>query len=102
MIVQCVIKYYIISFHPHVLEVFLALYHVDGDCSVHIRFSKPLIWGDLMIGLDACPHKAGWGLVISKEASDTRHVSLSEGGGERTLIEDDNIILEISNDKLVL
>ena len=55
-----------------------------------------------MISLHASSYKASWRFGISKETSDAGHVSLSECGRQRPLEEDDQIILEISNDKLIL
>ena len=55
-----------------------------------------------MISLHASSYEASWRFGISKETSNAGHITLSEGGRQRALVEDDQIILKISNDELVL
>ena len=54
-----------------------------------------------MVRLHARPYEASWAFVIGKESADTGHVTLSKSGWQWAFVQDDKVVLKVSDDELV-
>ena len=90
------------SLHLGVLEVFVGLDHVHGDGAVHARLAEPAVRRDLVVRGDASADEAGGVLVVGEEAAHCRHVALAESLGQRALVDDHDVVLEVGEAELVL
>ena len=90
------------SLHFGVLEVGFRFDHVDGNYLIEISFADPSIGLDLMIGLHTRRHEMVRILGIRQEAAHLGHVALTESRRQRSLEQDDDVVLEVGHDEFVL